>query len=203
MNIVALLVKFLASRIEDQAGVKEAAQALRSLVGMGRFSKLFATDIATTIFDNAGIIKTQPQSVRYAVLCLVDDLMAKCRSTLHAMGGGFIDGFTSLIETEKDPRNLMIAFSLSEVVLKEWDVSEYAESLWEGITKYFPITFRPNPNDHIGITADDLKDRLRKCMAATTLFAPRAFPLLIEKLDDTVANVKVRAVFTLPIGHLY
>ena len=55
---------------------------------------------------------------------------------------------------------------------------------------YFPITFRPPPDDPYGISAQDLKNRLRTCIAATGLFAPYVFPQLIDKLDDTSPNVK-------------
>lgn len=56
---------------------------------------------------------------------------------------------------------------------------------------YFPITFRPPPDDPYGITAQDLKIRLRDCIAASGYFAPYAFPQLIDKLDSTSPIVKV------------
>ena len=56
---------------------------------------------------------------------------------------------------------------------------------------YFPITFRPPPNDPYGITAQQLKDRLRDCIASNAAFAPYAFPALMERLDSTSINVKV------------
>ena len=62
--------------------------------------------------------------------------------------------------------------------------------LFDSVFCYFPITFRPPPNDPYGITALDLKSRLRQCIAATGLFAPYAFPQLIDKLDDTSPHVK-------------
>lgn len=46
---------------------------------------------------------------------------------------------------------------------------------------YFPISFRPPPNDPYGITADDLKVSLRACMAASPYFAKLALPLFLEK----------------------
>ena len=62
--------------------------------------------------------------------------------------------------------------------------------LFDSVFCYFPITFRPPPNDPYGITAQDLKIRLRECIAATGFFAPYSFPQLINKLDDTSPNVK-------------
>ena len=63
---------------------------------------------------------------------------------------------------------------------------------------YFPITFRPPPDDPYGITAQDLKTRLRDCIASTKLFAPYAFPPLLDKLDSTSPNVKVFHLLSRP-----
>ena len=66
------------------------------------------------------------------------------------------------------------------------------QTLFDSIFCYFPITFRPPPDDPYGITAQDLKSRLRDCIAASSHFAPYAFAQLIDKLDSTSPNVKVR-----------
>lgn len=63
--------------------------------------------------------------------------------------------------------------------------------LFDSVYNYFPITFRPPPNDPYGITAQDLKGRLQDCIAATSQFAPHAIPSLLDKLDSTSPNVKV------------
>jgi hypothetical protein len=57
---------------------------------------------------------------------------------------------------------------------------------------YFPISFAAAPqNDILGITTADLKDSLRRCLAATPYFAYYATPLLIEKLLSTTGSAKV------------
>jgi len=66
-----------------------------------------------------------------------------------------------------------------------------SQTLFDSVFCYFPITFRPPPNDPYGVTAQDLKNRLRDCIAASGEFAPYAFPQLIDKLDSTSPNVKV------------
>ena len=62
---------------------------------------------------------------------------------------------------------------------------------FDSVFNYFPITFKPPPDDPYGITAQDLKDRLRDCIAATSDFAPYAFPALLDKLDSSSMNTKV------------
>jgi DNA repair/transcription protein MET18/MMS19 len=66
------------------------------------------------------------------------------------------------------------------------------QELFDAVFNYFPITFRPPPDDPYGITAQDLKDRLRECISSTPDFAPYAFPALLDKLDSTSMNTKVR-----------
>lgn len=65
------------------------------------------------------------------------------------------------------------------------------QALFDSVYNYFPITFRPPPNDPYGITAQDLKDRLQECISSNKYFAPHSIPSLLDKLDSTSPNVKV------------
>lgn len=110
---------------------------------------------------------------------------------LHVDDTNFMSTFISYFDGEKDPRNLMIAFSNFQVPATEWDLDASAQDLFESVFNYFPITFKPPPDDPYGITAQQLKDRLRDCLAASSEFAPYAFPALLDKLDSTSMNTKV------------
>lgn len=123
------------------------------------------------------------------------------------MGDDSLVGIVDLMTGEKDPRNLMMVFSILKVVMVEWDISNHTEVrfrpyihlfeilmtklLFDSVYNYFPITFRPPPNDPYGITAQDLKDRLQDCLSSTRHFAPHSIPALLDKLDSTSPNVKV------------
>ena len=112
----------------------------------------------------------------------------------------------------------MMVFSILKVPMTEWDVQAdaqvlaenplrqlqspattiptawrltAAQDLFDAVFNYFPITFKPPPDDPYGITAQELKDRLRDCIAATSDFAPYSFPALLDKLDSTSMNTKV------------
>jgi DNA repair/transcription protein MET18/MMS19 len=90
----------------------------------------------------------------------------------------FISGYIALAEGEKDPRNLLTAFAIARVILIEFDITDHVEvcllfvagngdvsfltyftrqALFNITFCYFPISFRPPPNDPYGIGADDLK----------------------------------------------
>lgn len=43
------------------------------------------------------------------------------------MGDESIVGIVDLMTGEKDPRNLMLVFSILKVVMVEWDISTHAE----------------------------------------------------------------------------
>jgi DNA repair/transcription protein MET18/MMS19 len=115
---------------------------------------------------------------------------------LHKQTPDFLPRFVAYFDGEKDPRNLMIVFSILRVAMAEWDISGHAQELFEAVYNYFPITFRPPPNDPYGITAQDLKDRLRDCISASPEFSPYAFPNLLDKMDSTAVNTKVNILLT-------
>ena len=82
----------------------------------------------------------------------------------------------------------MLLFSMDRVILLEFDISEHVEDLFDVTFCYFPIMFKPPPNDPYGITADDLKQALRLCLSATPLFAKLALPLFLEKLSTAAGQ---------------
>jgi DNA repair/transcription protein MET18/MMS19 len=194
---VSLMVTYLTARIETAhvGMVKETALGLRALVAMSHFNTNDAIDICHKIFSSGPHFNENSATARFEVYKLIDLFLNAYRDTLKGMEGEFINGIISLAELEKDPRCLMVYFSIISVILAEWDIQEEVKDLWESVSRYYPITFRVKPDDPIGITPNELKLRLRMCIAATSEFAPMAFPFLIEKLDYQVtANVKVSRI---------
>ncbi|KAL9101550.1 MAG: hypothetical protein Q9163_003205 [Psora crenata] len=183
---VRLLCQFLCDRIEDGG----ALQGLKNLETMGRYNQEMAILTFRAILAHFQDLQARPQLQRLQILDIISTLMSKHRGTLRDLGSESIVGITDLVSGEKDPRNLMVVFSILKVIMVEWDISEYAEKLFDSVFCYFPITFRPPPNDPYGITAQDLKDRLRECISASGYFAPYAFPQLLDKLDSTSPSVK-------------
>jgi DNA repair/transcription protein MET18/MMS19 len=72
-------------------------------------------------------LQIRPQSQRLQILELLNDLMSNHRNALKELGDESIVGITDLVSGEKDPRNLMVIFSILKVVMVEWDISGHAE----------------------------------------------------------------------------
>lgn len=128
----------------------------------------------------------------------MDTLLSRQRQTLKSMGDKFLKSYIELVEGEKDPRNLVYIFAMDRVILVEWEMDkDIVEAFFDVTYCYFPITFRPPPDDPYGISTNTLRLALRKALTASPLLAPHAMPLLIEKLQASGGNAKRDALETL------
>ncbi|EJD07612.1 ARM repeat-containing protein [Fomitiporia mediterranea MF3/22] len=176
-----VLTAFYAGKLEDTETTIPALKGLVPLSGFTTFSDVDAVDIAKAIFAHVDMKKLN-QSTRYLVFRILDSLIAHRRSALIEMGDDFLTGYTNLVDGEKDPRNLLLAFSIDRVICIEFDISRLVEVMFNVIFCYFPITFKPPADDPYAITADDLRLVLRSCMSASPLFGQLAIPLFLDKL---------------------
>ncbi|MCJ1313855.1 hypothetical protein MMC25_007535 [Agyrium rufum] len=183
---IQVLNQFLCDRIQDGGAIG----GLSKLANLPRFNKEMAVMTFRALIQDFQDLQLRPQTQRMPVYELLNTLMFKHREAIRGLGDESLVGIVDLVSSEKDPRNLMMVFSALKVIMVEWNISKHAETLFDAVFCYFPITFRPPPDDPYGITAQDLKTRLRDCIAASRSFAPFAFPQLIDKLDSTSPNVK-------------
>ncbi|KAL8702531.1 MAG: hypothetical protein Q9201_004297 [Fulgogasparrea decipioides] len=190
---IQVLCQFFCGRIEDGGAIA----GLKKLQSLQRFNKEMAIMTLRAILEHFQDLMIRPHSQRLQILELLHDLMLNHRAALESLGSEAIVGITDLVSGEKDPRSLMIIFSFLHVIIVEWDIAAQSETLFDSVFCYFPITFRPPPDDPYRITAQDLKSRLRGCISASSYFAPFAFPQLLEKLDSTSPNVKKDVLQTL------
>ncbi|KJF60954.1 DNA repair/transcription protein, variant [Coccidioides immitis RS] len=183
---IQVLATFYCERIEDEGAIA----GLKSLQSLNRLDKNIAQLIARGLFQHGSNLQKRSQSQRFQFLQLLNELMLGHREALRDMKDESLVGMVKLMDGERDPRNLMLVFSILRVVMVEWDISGHAETLFDSVYRYFPVTFRSHPNDPYKITAQDLKDRLQDCLASNQAFASHAFPTLLDKLDSNSSNVK-------------
>lgn len=179
---VHVLITFYCDKLDDVDTIIPALKGLVPLVSSVNCTDEDAIRVLLSLFQNINM-RAHVQSNRLLVFKIVDGLLALHREALKNMGNDFLRGYLRLAEGEKDPRNLMIAFSIARVILIEFDISNCVDDFFDITFCYFPISFRPPPDDPYGITAEDLKKSLRSCLSATPRFGPLAIPLFLEKLS--------------------
>lgn len=111
------------------------------------------------------------------------------------------------LESEKDPRNLVISFELTRLILHMFGnderfnktISPFLEEIFENISCYYPIEFEPPKNDKFKITPKDLKDGLNKCFTASSLLASMTFPFILDKLTSANTHAKKESLTTLKL----
>ena len=194
---VEVMTRFFCDRLDDDVCLTESINALTSLAMSNSFTKELTHEVTKAIFS----LDTQPQKlphrVRFLLYTLIDSLMTKQRAALKSLGSQFLEGYINLLTGEKDPRNLMLAFSTMSIILKEFDILTSVSELFDVLYCYFPITFRPSADEPMAITTDDLKTRLRSCLCATHQFAPYLMPALLEKLNAVAMSVKKDTLLTI------
>uniref|UniRef100_A0A8C4KCZ9 MMS19 nucleotide excision repair protein n=1 Tax=Dromaius novaehollandiae TaxID=8790 RepID=A0A8C4KCZ9_DRONO len=117
---------------------------------------------------------------------------------LKGLGADFTFGFIQVMDGEKDPRNLLVAFQIvRDLIVKNYALGPFVEELFEVTSCYFPIDFTPPPNDPHGIQREDLILSLRAVLASTPQFAEFLLPLLIEKMDSDLQSAKLDSLQTL------
>ncbi|KAH6916048.1 RNAPII transcription regulator C-terminal-domain-containing protein [Coprinopsis sp. MPI-PUGE-AT-0042] len=175
------LVNFYCDKLEDADTIIPALQGLLTLAGLPTFAGIETTATLEALLRHVRM-KALTQSQRFMVYSILDSLIARQREVLKTLGLKFLDGYVSMVEGEKDPRNLLVVFAMDKVILIEFDISDRVQTFYDIIFCYFPISFRPPPNNPGGITADDLRASLRQCVSASPLFGPLAIPHFLENL---------------------
>ena len=85
------------------------------------------TDTDNRLIQHFQDLQLRPQSQRLPIYELLNSLMLHHRSVIKDLGDEALVGITDLVSGEKDPRNLMLIFSILKVVMVEWNISSHAE----------------------------------------------------------------------------
>ncbi|KAF8449157.1 ARM repeat-containing protein [Boletus edulis BED1] len=178
---VRVLTTFYCSKLEDTETITPALRGLSHLVTFSSFSSLEVSDVLSSLFQQVKM-KSLVQSTRSYVYSIVDVLINTYRDHLKNIGEQFLSGYAALASGEQDPRNLLVAFKIARVILTDFDISKHVETYFDITFCYYPIVFRPSPDDPYGINVDDLKDSLRACLSATPAFGSLGISLFLEKL---------------------
>ncbi|KAI8065438.1 Dos2-interacting transcription regulator of RNA-Pol-II-domain-containing protein [Gongronella butleri] len=183
------LLEFMSNTCTKDEQIALWIDILHQLIETGVCSPKQCLTITQWLFDQVPS-KKWPQPTRHKVLTILGHMIQSKARQIEASSLNFIDGYISIMDGEKDPRNLLLAFDLVRLIIDKFDISRHVEDLFDIIFCYFPISFSPPPNDPLAITSDELKLSLRRCLAATPYFAYYSTPVLIEKLLSSSGSVK-------------
>ncbi|XP_053168442.1 MMS19 nucleotide excision repair protein homolog isoform X2 [Hemicordylus capensis] len=156
-----------------------------------------AVSVLKAIFQEVHV-QSLLQLDRHTVYTIITNFMISREAELKGLGADFTFGFIQVMDGEKDPRNLLVAFQIvQDIIVKGYTLGPFAEELFEVTSCYFPIDFTPPPNDPHGIQREDLIVGLRAVLTSTPVFAEFLLPLLIEKMDSDVQSAKLDSLQTL------
>ncbi|ETE68003.1 MMS19 nucleotide excision repair protein-like protein, partial [Ophiophagus hannah] len=195
---VTHLVLFYENRLKDNhLVIPSVLQGLKALSKCVVLAPGLAVSVLKAIFQEVHV-QSMLQLNRHTVYSIITNFMSNRETELKGLGADFTLGFIQVMDGEKDPRNLLIAFQIvRDITVKGYALGPFAEELFEVTSCYFPIDFTPPSNDPHGIQREDLIFSLRAVLTSTPVFAEFLLPLLIEKIDSDVQSAKLDSLQTL------
>ncbi|NXG65585.1 MMS19 protein, partial [Hemiprocne comata] len=192
------LILFYENRLQDHhLVIPPVLQGLRALSMCEVLPPGLAVSVLKTIFQEVHV-QSLLQLDRHTVYSIITNFMGTREEELKGLGADFTFGFIQVMDGEKDPRNLLVAFQIvRDLIAKNYALGPFVEELFEVTSCYFPIDFTPPPNDPHGIQREDLILSLRAVLASTPQFAEFLLPLLIEKMDSDLQSAKLDSLQTL------
>uniref|UniRef100_A0A8D0N4A9 MMS19 nucleotide excision repair protein n=1 Tax=Sus scrofa TaxID=9823 RepID=A0A8D0N4A9_PIG len=195
---VVHLILFYENRLKDHhLVIPSVLQGLRALSLCVALPSGLAVSVLKAIFQEVHV-QSLPQVDRHTVYSIITNFMRTREEELKGLGADFTFGFIQVMDGEKDPRNLLVAFCIvHDLISRDYSLGPFVEELFEVTSCYFPIDFTPPPNDPYGIQREDLILSLRAVLASTPRFAEFLLPLLIEKVDSELLSAKLDSLQTL------
>ncbi|CAF1074796.1 unnamed protein product, partial [Didymodactylos carnosus] len=141
-------------------------------------------------------VQSFPQTNRYTVYVILFRFLVEKLNAIRQHGSDFVCNFIQSMDGERDPRNLVICFQCLQYITKYLDIEPYKEELFDVVSCYFPIDFKPrsaNDNDQ-SVTQEQLILSLRTVLTSTNKFAQYCIPMLIEKLDADIQSARIAAM---------
>ncbi|XP_031843171.2 MMS19 nucleotide excision repair protein isoform X1 [Nomia melanderi] len=187
-NELSFVTSFYCDRLKDHHSIiPSALKGILAIVQMKHLPRDSPERLFRVFFDNVQC-QSQLVSDRRNIYLIFTTLLQNRIEDLKAMGPDFVYGVITCIDGERDPRNLMLLFSILPQFIQEFSLGHLTEEMFEVIACYFPVDFNPSGSEEVGITRDDLAEKLAPCLCAIPQFAEFCIPLITDKL---FSNLKV------------
>ncbi|KAJ2739420.1 hypothetical protein H4R23_000481 [Coemansia sp. Cherry 401B] len=190
------LVQFFCSRMADATCVPYGLTSISALQRLPSFTDQCAIDALRALFKEVHVQSFQ-HTTRSTAYTLLDLLVQNRPQAVKTMGDDVVLGFAQMLDGEKDPRSLMIAFQIIPKLAELVDLKANAEDIFDVIFCYFPITFKNRDGDPSTISPEALKSALRAAITCSPHFGDMAIKPLVEKTTAASPSVKIDAYETL------
>ncbi|KAL2313508.1 DNA repair/transcription protein mms19 [Schizosaccharomyces pombe] len=192
---VSVLLQFYLSRLDDEVTMKENALGIGALLNMQNFPAQKIVDVCKALFSSTDMPK-YAQATRLNILKVFETIIDNYLFFISSQTrDAFFSGICSTFAGEKDPRNLMLVFSMLKKILSTFPIDGFEQQFFDITYCYFPITFRAPPDaTNLAITSDDLKIALRETLVANDAFSKLLLPALFERLKASTVRIKIDAL---------
>ena len=182
------IIDFCVLRLKDYSCEGEILLCFGSLYQSR--SQLITTtkneEILEGIFTSVNL-QSHPQNIRQCTLEMLNSIINSSKMRIKKENeDNFVQGYLKFVEDEKDPRCLLLSFSMFVKICQLFDyniISHYSMELFDIVSCYFPIEFTRPKNDIHGITSDELRDLLLKCFSCHSCLSVHTLPFLLEKIE--------------------
>ncbi|XP_065655736.1 MMS19 nucleotide excision repair protein homolog isoform X1 [Hydra vulgaris] len=189
-------VLFYCNRLHDHHSIQPIViYGLLGLISFQVVADSMVIKLLKSLFAEVHV-QSLVQSDRKNVYNIFSNLLTTKLSVLQSISSEFLLGFIQAMDSESDPRNLLICFANSKIIIENFDFHLFCEEFFDVLSCYFPVDFTPPDNDNISVKKDDLVIGLRSCFVSTKEFAPYAIPLFVEKLSSSLLDAKKDVLIT-------
>ncbi|XKL69048.1 hypothetical protein PGB90_006817 [Kerria lacca] len=194
---IIFILDFYCNLLQDHHSfIPIILKALLALVKMKELPDNSVTKIFTAL-NLYFVCQSQPQGDRNVCYQLFNIMMSKKTAELQSLGPDFVCGYLTIIDSERDPRNLMFLFEHLPKFYQNFPPGHLLEDAFEAVSCYFPVDFRANPEDPSCISREDLSNLLIPCITAIADFCPFAVALALDKLTSDLKVAKIDSLILL------
>lgn len=188
---IHFMTTFFCDRLKDHnVVIPSVLQGILAIMQMYKLPQGAAAQIITAMFQHVHC-QSHKQPDRSVIYKILQACIQKCSEELKLLGPDFVFGVISMIDGERDPRNLLQLFGILPNFIKTFPLGHLTEEMFDVVSCYFPVDFYSMPDTPNGITRDDLADALLPCLIASPAFTEFCIPLLLEKLDSQLRIAKL------------
>ncbi|XP_066255036.1 MMS19 nucleotide excision repair protein [Euwallacea similis] len=180
-----VIAQYFCEKLKDHHEVAASSfKGLRVLINANTPDESIVL-LLSTLFNHVPC-QQQVRADRLMIYQILEAVVKNRIAVVNTMAIDFAYGVISLIDGERDPTNLDFLFCWIPSFLKIATLGHLTEEMFEVLSCYFPVDFKPSQHDKHKISRESLADALCNSLTCLSDFGPMGIPLALEKLDSTL-----------------